>query len=92
MAGAVIGLRSEAAMDNAEKEKIRRYLLGSASPTEQNSVEERLGDNAYDEEFGLVEDELIDDYVLGVLREAERRNFIDYFLGSPEHREKVKHV
>ena len=92
MLAAVIGAGSESAMDDMEKDKVRRYLLGMASQDEQSRVEERLGDDRYYEQFSLVEDDLIDDYVLGLLSEAEREGFTTHFLGSPEHREKLSHV
>jgi hypothetical protein len=91
MSVTVIGTGTKLNMDDLEKDKARKYLLGIASPDERSWVEARLGDDQYYEEFTLVEDDLIDDYLLGLLSEAELKGFTHHFLGSPEHREKVRH-
>jgi hypothetical protein len=71
--------------------KLRRYLLGELTHEEQVSLEQRLFlDTDYAEVVQSVEDDLIDDYVQGVLTGVERENFITHFLKRPEHREDVR--
>jgi hypothetical protein len=56
-----------------------------------SQVEERLMSepNLY-EELLICEDELIDQYVRGAMSEADSASFQNYFLQSPEHRQKLR--
>lgn len=72
------------------EEFIRRYLLGLLGQQEQRQLEERLlSDTEYFEELLITEDELVDDYLEGALSEREREKFEQYFLATPERRQKV---
>lgn len=70
---------------------VRQYLLGVLPETESDRLEQRsLDDEAFFEEIQEIEDELIDDYAGGALTEQERIRFEEYFLCSPERREKLR--
>jgi hypothetical protein len=71
--------------------KLRRYLLGELTLEEQVLLEQRLFlDTEYTQVAQAVEDDLIDDYVHGVLTEVEREKFKTSFLKRPEHREDLR--
>ncbi|HUV14224.1 MAG TPA: hypothetical protein VMY18_11320 [Acidobacteriota bacterium] len=74
--------------------KLRDYLLGDLSESEEKQFEEQLMDN--DQLFShvgslmdLVEDELVEDYLQDALDDSGRRSFELRLLGSPRIREKV---
>ncbi|HEY7338064.1 MAG TPA: hypothetical protein VH639_24470 [Bryobacteraceae bacterium] len=72
-------------------ERLVRYLLHQLTPDEENAVEEQyFSDAALHERLLVVEDELIDSYVGGELRPDRRELFEEWFLRSPERREKVE--
>jgi hypothetical protein len=72
-------------------EKIREYLLGKSTSEDSVLVEERfLADDTFYQQLLVVEDELVDQYLAGLLPEAEREPFENYFLASPERREKLR--
>jgi len=72
-------------------EKIREYLLGKASSEDSAFVEERfLGDEEFYQQLLVVEDELIDQYLAGLLPDEEKEPFETYFLAAPERREKLR--
>ncbi|HEU4389503.1 MAG TPA: hypothetical protein VFV34_16990, partial [Blastocatellia bacterium] len=74
-----------------DERSLRAYLLGKSSTEEQRRIEERLlGDDEYVELLLIVEAEMIDGYVKGEVPKAERREFEDYFLSTPERRRKVR--
>jgi anti-sigma-K factor RskA len=67
-----------------------RYLLGDLSASESEAIEERsLRDRQYFEELLAVEEELVDDYVRGMLPAERRRQFEQFWLISPERQERV---
>lgn len=69
----------------------RRYLLGRLDPAAEKSVERRLmTEQEYLDELSAEEDELIDDYLGGVLSRAEREQFETYFLAAPERGRKLE--
>lgn len=69
---------------------LRRYLLGDLPEAEQRSVEVSfLQDPDYRESLLIVEDELIDDYLDGLLSQQESRRFAVYFLAAPLQQQKV---
>lgn len=69
---------------------LKRCLLGSLEPEEQERLEkELLNDNEYLEELSAAEDELIDSYVRGDLSEPERTRFEQHFLAASERRQKL---
>jgi CHAT domain-containing protein len=73
-----------------DQDQLRKYLLGQLSEEEEERVELRLlADADYSEEFGIVENELVDRYAEGSLSAEEREQFEAYFLRAPERREKL---
>jgi hypothetical protein len=78
------------AQQSISEEQIRRYLLGRLSEFEMARIERRLM-TEYDffELMLVAEDELIDDYVLERLSGQDRASFENFFLCSPERREKL---
>jgi anti-sigma-K factor RskA len=74
-----------------QETQIRHYLLGILAPEQQQEVEESILTN--DEQLSLVEmleDELVDDYVQGLLSPSERTHFEQHFLCVEERRAKVR--
>ncbi|MDQ3805846.1 MAG: hypothetical protein M3416_18700, partial [Acidobacteriota bacterium] len=72
------------------EEVVKKYLLGELGETEQEEVELRLlTGRKYLDELLLVEEELTDDFVFGVLPQHERQKVIDHFLVAPERRQKL---
>jgi hypothetical protein len=77
--------------EDSHLNSIRRYLLGQLTDSEREQVEARLlTDDSFFEEVLIAEDELADDYARGALSGAELAGFSQYFLASPERREKVQ--
>jgi len=74
-----------------DEEAVRQYLLGQLQEPEQIAIEERLlTDDAYCQRLEMIEDELIDDYITGVLSEADRQAFSSHFLSAPERHQQLK--
>ena len=74
-----------------EERRIIKYLLGQLSEEERAQVEERFfKDEEYEETLRSVENELIDEYVRGLLSDADRESFETFFLISARRRQKVK--
>ena len=74
-----------------DRELLRRYLLGQMAEPDLSQVEERfMSESKLYEELLILEDELIDQYVRGLMSQADRANFETYFLQSQEHRQKVR--
>src|ERR1700686_64017 len=73
------------------EEVIVGYLLGSLPDAEMERLEHRyLEDEILFEELQEIEDELIDNYVTGALSVEQRAQFEQYFLRSPQRREKLE--
>jgi hypothetical protein len=74
-----------------ERELVRRYLLGDLDEKQRDEIEEQL---LTDEEFQArlleVQDDLIDDYVAGLLPEGEGKLFKRNFLLTPERLHKLR--
>ena len=70
--------------------RLRKYLLAELDPVEQAQIEETyfLDDDAF-EQLGIVEDELIDEYVAGELRGREHAAFEHRYLTTSARRERV---
>jgi CHAT domain-containing protein len=64
-------------------------LLGQLSESDEEVELRLLTDADYAEEFGIIENELIDQYVEGVLTEDERIQFEQYFLKAIQRRDKL---
>ncbi len=76
---------------HSDNQEIINYLLGALSEAELERFEQRyLEDESVFQELQETEEELIDDYVNGVLTVEQREQFEKYFLSSPERREKLK--
>jgi hypothetical protein len=76
--------------DHLTKEKVRSYILGEFSETEQLALEEELFSS--DENFQMLADlkaQLIDDYAFHKLSDQERKRFEKQFLNSPWRRQRV---
>jgi hypothetical protein len=72
------------------KSEIRRYLLGQLDEASGERLELRLiSEPEVVEEFDVVVDELIDDYVAGELSEVDRQKAESHFLVAPERQEKL---
>jgi hypothetical protein len=75
-----------------QEEQLRRdYLLGNLNAQTREQVEERLlDDNDFFDQLSMTEDQLIDDYVYGVLSASERDAFDRNFVINDERRRKLK--
>jgi len=74
-----------------EQDPIRLYLLGKLAGEEREAFERRLfTEDELVEEILSVEDELIDDYLIGDLSEDETVMFEKNFLVTDERREKLR--
>ena len=75
----------------ADKQEIRRYLLGALDADRKTALEERILSvpEAY-EELSMVEDELVHDYVAGGLSELERQQFETSFLTTAERQKNLR--
>ena len=68
----------------------RRYLLGSASEAESGNLEREYFERPSTlEEIASVEDDLIGDYLDGLLAPGERSRFERHYLATPGHRTRV---
>lgn len=79
-------------MKEAKKETvIKRYLLGELNDDDREQVEQRLiTDRNYLDEVLMVEEELLEDYVSGVLPQHERDLFLKNYLSTPRQKQKLK--
>jgi DNA-directed RNA polymerase specialized sigma24 family protein len=76
-----------------QRDLLMRYLLGAASNEECAAVEEQcFADNEGIDLLLRAEDELIDDYVTGVLSMSDRRMFESHFLCTKKRRQRVEMV
>jgi hypothetical protein len=75
----------------ADKQEIRSYLLGDLDDDRKTQLEERIlsAPEIY-EELLLVEEELIDQYVVGSLSELERHQFETHFLITAERQKNLR--
>lgn len=75
-----------------QQNSIRKYLLASLDDeVEMRRIEEKiLLDDDFVEQLSIAEDELIDEYLDGILTETEREQFLRFFLLSPENKEKLR--
>lgn len=73
-----------------EQGQIRRYLLGYSEPEEVEGLEERLlTDENFLQEFCIVKDELVDDYISGALSGDVATRFETHFVSTPRRALKV---
>jgi hypothetical protein len=72
---------------------LTRYLLGDVSDADRTAVEQKYFiDEAGIDQLLRAEDELIDDYVSGVLNPSQRKLFETYFLCTNERRRRLATV
>lgn len=80
-------------MKTTPENTYRRFLLDIASEKEEARAEEAILAGEVDAQFlNDVEDELIDDYLLGSFTREERQGFAANFLSTDERRERVAFV
>jgi hypothetical protein len=85
-------IRSVAIVEDGKNE-IKQYLLGQLTEADEERVELRLmSDRAFSEEFDIVVDEIATRYVKGHFTGDEKTQVEQYFLRSPERREKVQFI
>jgi CHAT domain-containing protein len=78
-------------MARADENSIKEYLLGRLTEADEEQVELRLlTDPEFAEEYDIVVNEVIDDYVAGKFDGEELKQVEDYFFKSPERRNKLK--
>jgi len=77
---------------NVENEiSMKMYLLGELTESERQVLEERLmTSNECFGELSIAEDRLVDEYLMGRLSAREKDKFNDYFLCTPERRQKLR--
>jgi hypothetical protein len=70
---------------------IRQYLLNRLDEEGRQRFEERfVTDPAFREAALVVEDELIEDYLIGLLTGDEREDFVGHYLSAPRQLEELK--
>lgn len=78
-------------MAGAERHKLRQYLLGQLTEAEDEQVELRLlTEPDFAEEYDIVENEVIDDYVAGRFKGEDLKQVEEYFFKSQQRRNKLK--
>ena len=76
-------------MAEAVQHKLKDYLLGKLLEDEEEQVEQRLlSDPDFNQEYDIVVDELVDDYVGGRLAEADIKQMENVFFQSSERQAK----
>jgi tetratricopeptide (TPR) repeat protein len=80
--------------ERQHRDSIRKYLLGILDDTvKMRQIEEKiLLDESYAERLAIAEDELIEEYLDGTLTEAEREQFVRFFLVTSENKRKLRLV
>ena len=82
--------------ENFEEQRnaLRKYVLGNLDDKViLRQVEAKIMlDDDFAEQLSIAEDELVDDYLDGTLTEPEREQFLQFFLFSPENREKLRFI
>lgn len=76
-----------------ERNRIRNYLLGVPEPDGNEDLETRLlSDSDFLQQFSLVKDKLMEDYVRGTLSKDETARFEEHFLSTPRRALQVEIV
>lgn len=76
-----------------DRKSAKAYLLGLSGKSETEIIERLLlEDEKAPEILFALENELIEDYIEGILEEKERLAFESHFLDSEERREQVKEI
>ncbi len=74
---------------------IRNYLLGRldpASDTVERVDELMLTSSEFLENLGVIEDEIIEEYLEGTLSPADKQSVESHFLRPPERQRKLQHT
>lgn len=78
-------------MARADKNSVNEYLLGRLTESDEEQVELRLlTDPEFAEEYDIVVNEIVDDYVGGKFGGEDLKQVEDYFFKHPERRSKLK--
>ncbi|HSP91519.1 MAG TPA: hypothetical protein VLN08_11455, partial [Vicinamibacterales bacterium] len=79
-------------MNAADRDALRRYLLGTSETGAREEIERRLfsDDEIFWERLAIAEDELIDDYATGALDADDRVLFDSHFLSTGERRARLE--
>lgn len=79
-------------MNTADRDALRRYLLGGSDAGAREEIERRLfsDDEVFRERLSIAEDELIDDYATGALDADDRALFASHFLSTGERRARLE--
>lgn len=79
-------------MNAADRDALRRYLLGASEALTREEIERRLfsDDEIFWERLSIAEDELIDDYATGALDADDRVLFESHFLSTGERRARLE--
>src|ERR1051325_3919236 len=84
---------SAAFMKDIERERllIRQYLLGELDEHEREQLEQRgITNPDYKQQVLITEEELLEDFVNGMLSQSELESFTRMYSSSPAQRRKVK--
>lgn len=74
-----------------DQSHIKKYLLGELAEGDRQVIEERLmTDRDFSEKVLIVESELIEDYLDGILSEPDQSKFLKYILSTDKQAEKLK--
>ncbi len=80
-------------LSHDEERRIRSYLLGELDPDDARQLDDRLlRDDDLAEQVGLVEDEIVEDYVRGDLSADERAHLEKRFFTTPRRRRSLEMV
>jgi hypothetical protein len=86
-------MRTNKSHELAEEQLIRSYFLGDLPESEQDRIQERVfTDRDFFESLLIVEDELVDDYALGLISNRERTKLEKGLLMSPYQHQRVRFV
>ncbi len=77
-------------MSDRQTRHLRNYLLGTLPDAERDAIEHEYFDRAEAlDRVSAAEDDLIDDYLSGLLGVEDREHFERHYLASPRHRTRV---
>lgn len=78
-------------MARADKNSINEYLLGRLTEPDEEQLELRLlTDPEFAEEYDIVVNEVVDDYVAGKFEGEDLKQVEEYFFKSPERKKKLR--
>jgi hypothetical protein len=76
-----------------DDQRIRKYLLGSIPEHEDDEISLRvIADEDFTERLDHAENELVEDYLDGLLSDNDRRLFCENFLTSPERHKLLQEI